>query len=33
MLDVGPTKAVMTEDPAKEMEVLTSMYLVSDGTR
>jgi len=28
MLDVGPTKAVLTEDPAKEMEVLTSMYLV-----
>jgi chorismate mutase len=28
MIDVAPTKAVMTEDPAKEMEVLTSMYLV-----
>ncbi len=27
MLDVAPTKAVLTEDPAKEMEVLTSMYL------
>ena len=31
MLDVAPTKAVLTEDPAKEMEVLTSMYLVSAG--
>ena len=28
MLDVAPTKAVLTEDPAKEMEVLTAMYLV-----
>src|ERR1019366_895936 len=28
MLDVAPAKAVLTEDPAKEMEVLTSMYLV-----
>ncbi len=28
MLDVAPTKAVVTEDPAKEMEVLASMYLV-----
>ncbi len=28
MLDVAPTKAVLTEDPAKEMDVLTSMYLV-----
>jgi hypothetical protein len=28
MIDVAPTKAVMTEDPAKEMEVLTGMYLV-----
>ncbi len=28
MLDVAPTKAVLTEDPAKYMEVLTSMYLV-----
>src|SRR5271157_5729072 len=27
MLDVAPTKAVLAEDPAKEMEVLTSMYL------
>jgi|ERR1022692_143701 SOS regulatory protein LexA len=27
MIDVGPTKAVLTEDPVKEMEVLTSMYL------
>jgi SOS regulatory protein LexA len=27
MLDVGPTKAVLTEDPAKEMETLTAMYL------
>ncbi len=31
MLDVAPTKAVLTEDPAKEMEVLTSMYLVPMG--
>jgi hypothetical protein len=30
-IDVAPTKAVLTEDPAKEMEVLTSMYLVSVG--
>ncbi len=28
MLDVAPAKAVLTEDPAKEMEVLSSMYLV-----
>jgi hypothetical protein len=28
MIDVAPTKAVLTEDPAKEMEVLTSMYLL-----
>src|ERR1700675_1117967 len=28
MIDVAPTKAVLTEDAAKEMEVLTSMYLV-----
>jgi Protein of unknown function (DUF3037) len=28
MLDVAPTKAVLTEDPVKEMELLTSMYLV-----
>jgi SOS regulatory protein LexA len=27
MLDVAPMKAVLTEDPAREMEVLTSMYL------
>ena len=31
MIDVAPTKAVLTEDPAKEMEVLTSMYLVAMG--
>ncbi len=31
MLDVAPTKAVLTEDPAKEMEVLTGMYLVPLG--
>jgi hypothetical protein len=31
MIDVAPTKAVLTEDPAKEMEVLTSMYLVPMG--
>ena len=31
MIDVAPTKAVLTEDPAKEMEVLTSMYLVPLG--
>jgi len=29
MIDVAPTKAVLTEDPAKEMELLTSTYLVS----
>ena len=28
MIDVAPAKAVLTEDPAKEMEVLTSIYLV-----
>ena len=28
MLNVAPAKAVLTDDPAKEMEVLTSMYLV-----
>ena len=28
MIDVAPAKAVLTEDPAKEMEVLTAMYLV-----
>src|SRR5277367_1464250 len=28
MLDVAPGKAVLTEDPAKEMDVLSSMYLV-----
>jgi hypothetical protein len=28
MIDVAPAKAVLTDDPAKEMEVLTSMYLV-----
>jgi Protein of unknown function (DUF3037) len=28
MIDVAPTKAVLTNDPAKELEVLTSMYLV-----
>ncbi|HYU46359.1 MAG TPA: transcriptional repressor LexA [Terriglobales bacterium] len=27
MLDVAPMKAVLTEDPAKEMDMLTSMYL------
>jgi len=27
MIDVAPAKAVLTEDPEKEMEVLTSMYL------
>ena len=31
MLDVAPTKAVLTEDPAKEMEMLTGMYLVPIG--
>jgi Protein of unknown function (DUF3037) len=31
MLDVGPTKAVLTEDPAKEMDVLIGMYLVPMG--
>lgn len=28
MLELAPTKAVLTDDPVKEMEVLTSMYLV-----
>ena len=28
MIDVAPAKAVLAEDPAKEMEVLSSMYLV-----
>ncbi|MGB8013579.1 MAG: DUF3037 domain-containing protein [Terriglobales bacterium] len=28
MLDVAPAKAVLTEDPAGEMEVLTAMYLL-----
>jgi chorismate mutase len=28
MIDVAPTKGVLTDDPAKEMEVLTSMYLL-----
>jgi|SRR5580658_135976 hypothetical protein len=28
MIDVAPMKAVLTDDPVKEMEVLTSMYLV-----
>src|ERR1017187_2022848 len=27
MIEVAPMKAVLTEDPAKEMGVLTSMYL------
>src|SRR5271168_2163593 len=27
MIDVAPTKAVLTEDPAKEMDRLASMYL------
>jgi hypothetical protein len=27
MIDVAPGKAVLTEDPAKEMDVLTSIYL------
>jgi hypothetical protein len=27
-IDMAPTKAVLTEDPAKEIEVLTSMYLM-----
>jgi hypothetical protein len=27
IVDVGPTKAVLTEDPSKEMEVLASIYL------
>ena len=35
MIDVAPTKAVLTEDPVKEMEILTSMYLapVEQGER
>jgi hypothetical protein len=28
MIDVAPTKAVLTEDPAKEMSLLSSIYLV-----
>lgn len=28
IVDVGPTKAVLTDDPLKEMEVLASIYLV-----
>jgi len=28
MMEVAPTKAVLTEDPAKEMKILTSMYLL-----
>jgi hypothetical protein len=28
LIDVAPTKAVMTEDPAQEMEVLAGMYLL-----
>jgi len=28
MIDVAPTKGVLTDDPAKEMEGLTSMYLL-----
>ena len=31
MMDVGPTKAVVTEDPVKEMDVLASMYLEGLG--
>jgi hypothetical protein len=27
-IDVAPTKAVLTDDPAQEMELLTSMYLM-----
>lgn len=27
IVEVGPTKAVLTEDPLKEMEILASMYL------
>src|SRR5450755_2324043 len=29
MIDVAPANAVLTDDPAKEMEVLASMYLVA----
>jgi Protein of unknown function (DUF3037) len=28
MIDVSPAKAVLTEDPVKEMDVLTSIYLL-----
>ncbi len=28
MIEVAPTKAVLTDDPAKEMDLLTGMYLV-----
>ncbi len=31
MIEVAPTKAILTEDPEKEMEVLTSMYLAPMG--
>jgi chorismate mutase len=31
MLDVAPTKAVVTGDPAQEMEVLASIYLAPAG--
>ena len=31
MIDVAPTKAVQTDNPSREMEVLTSMYLVPRG--
>lgn len=30
-LDVGPSKGVLTEDPAKEMEVLAEMYFAPAG--
>ncbi len=31
MIEVAPTKAVLTDDPAGEMETLTSMYLLPAG--
>jgi len=31
LIDVAPAKAVLTADPAKEMDLLTSMYLSSPG--
>ncbi|HSZ61031.1 MAG TPA: DUF3037 domain-containing protein [Terriglobales bacterium] len=32
VIEVGPTKGVLTDDPVKEMEVLTGMYLLPTET-